>query len=165
VEEKEEEMSAVLLAVFNDYEAADRVRLELFRDGFPTDRVDLTAACDPGRAGCQPAELPRGKFIQYFGTLFKSDGDREYVANLAERLHSGAAVVTVHPRGTIETSRAARIIESGSPAEVAHRDLGHQALERAAASSEQPWIRHVLLEKSDAHCIYCRLFESTHHAH
>ena len=36
-------MSAVLLAVFNDYETADRVRLELFRDGFPTDRVDLTA--------------------------------------------------------------------------------------------------------------------------
>jgi hypothetical protein len=158
-------MSAVLLAMFNDYEAADRVRLELFRDGFPTDRVDLTAACDLGRAGCQPAELPRGKFLQYFGTLFKANGDREYVATLAERIDRGAAAVTVHPRGLIETRRAASIIESGSPAEVAHRDLGNQAWERAAANSEQPWIKHVLLEKSDAHCIYCRLFESTHHAH
>ena len=40
-----------------------------------------------------------------------------------------------------------------------------ESLERAAASSEQPWIKHMMLEKSDAHCIYCRLFESTHHAH
>ena len=53
-------MSAVLLAVFNDYETADRVRLELFRDGFPTDRVDLTAVCDLGRAACQPAAQPLG---------------------------------------------------------------------------------------------------------
>lgn len=156
-------MSAVLLAVFNDYEAADRVRLELFRDGFPTDRVDLTAACDLGRAGCQPAQQPLGKFIQYFGTLFKSAADRHYVATLAGRIDSGAAAVTVHPRGMVETQRAARIIESGSPAEVAHRDLENQTLERAAASAEQPWIKHVMLEKSDAHCIYCRLFDSTHH--
>jgi hypothetical protein len=158
-------MSAVLLAVFNDYETAERIRLELFRDGFPTDRVDLTAPCDLGRAACEPAEQPLGKFVQYFGTLFKSDGDRKYVADLAQRIDGGAAAVTVHPRGMVETRRAARIIEGGSPAEVAHRDLDNQALERAAANAEQPWIRHVLLEKSDAHCIYCRLFESTHHAH
>jgi hypothetical protein len=63
----------------------------------------------------------------------------------------------------VETQRAAQIIETGRPTEVAHRDLGNQALERAAANSEQPWIRHLWVEKSDAHCIYCRLFESTHH--
>jgi hypothetical protein len=158
-------MSAVLLALFNDYETADRVRLELFRDGFPTDRVDLTAVCDLGRAACEPADQPLGKFVQYFGTLFKSDADRQYVTTLAGRIDSGAAAVTVHPRGMVETRRAARILEEGHPAEVAHRDLENQAFERAAASSEQPWIRHVMLEKSNAHCIYCRLFESTHHAH
>ena len=49
-------MSSVLLAVFNDYEAADRVRVQLVRDGFPTDRVELTASCEPGRAGLHPAE-------------------------------------------------------------------------------------------------------------
>jgi hypothetical protein len=158
-------MSAVLLAVFNNYEAAERVRLELVRDGFPTDRVELTAACDPGRAAYVSVEAPRRKFVQYFRTLFKADADRQYAESLAERIECGAATVTVHPRGPVETSRAAKIIESGSPAEVAHRDLGNQGWEHAAARAEQPWIRHVLLERSDAHCIYCRLFDSTHHAH
>lgn len=158
-------MSAVLLAVFNSYEAADRVRLELVRDGFPTDRVELTAACEPGRAAYVPVEASRGKFEQYFRTLFKGDVDRPYAESLAERIDRGAATVTVHPRGPVETSRAATIIDSGNPAEVAHRDLGNQGWEHAAARAEQPWIRHVLLERSDAHCIYCRLFDSTHHAH
>jgi len=62
-------MSAVLLAVFNDYEAAERVRLTLFRDGFPTDRVELTATCELGRAGCEPADSVHGKCVQYFRTL------------------------------------------------------------------------------------------------
>jgi hypothetical protein len=156
-------MSAVLLAVFNDYESASRVRLELVRDGFPTDRVELTAACDPGRAAYVPAEGSRSKFAQYFRTLFKADADRQYAENLAERIDCGAAAVCVHPRGAVETTRAAKIIESGSPAEVAHRDLGNHGWEYAAARAEQPWISHVWLEKSDAHCIYCRLFDSTHH--
>jgi hypothetical protein len=161
---EEEDMSAVLLALFNDYEAADRVRVELVRDGFPTDRVELTAACEPGRAGCQPAELPHGKFVQYFRTLFKSDADRQYAEVLAERVDYGAATVTVHPRGAIETTRATKIIELGGPAEVAHRDLGNQAWEYAAARHEHPWIRNLWVDgKSDAHCIYCRLFESSHH--
>ncbi|MGH8323065.1 MAG: hypothetical protein ACRETD_04580, partial [Steroidobacteraceae bacterium] len=152
---------AVLLAVFNDYEAADRVRVELVRDGFPTDRVELTAACDPGRAGYEPAELPRGKFVQYFRTLLKSEADRQYVETLAERMDCGAATVTVHPRGAIETSRAAELFELAAPAEVIHRDLGHQTLEHAAARHEHPWIKHFWVDdKSDSHCIYCRLFES-----
>ena len=41
-------MSAVLLAVFNDFDTAERARLALFRDGFPTDRIQLTACSDPG---------------------------------------------------------------------------------------------------------------------
>ncbi len=40
-------MSAVLLAVFNEYGVADRVRTRLVGDGFPTDRVELTASCEP----------------------------------------------------------------------------------------------------------------------
>jgi hypothetical protein len=154
-------MSAVLLAVFNDYESAQRARLELVRDGFPTDRVELTAACEPGRAACFPAEELRGKFVQYFRILFKADADRPYAENLAERLDVGAAAaITVHPRGTIETSRATKIIEAASPAEVIHRNLRNRWWGFAAARAEQPWIRHVWLEKSDAHCIYCRLFDS-----
>jgi len=155
-------MSAVLLAVFNDYQSADRVRVDLVRDGFPTDRVDLTATCDPGRAAYVPADGPRGKFVRYFSILFKADADRQYVESLAERIHGGAATVTVHPRGAIETSRAAKIIESAGPAEVTHRNLdNHRWWGFAAARAAQPWITHVWLEKSDAHCIYCRLFDST----
>jgi hypothetical protein len=157
-------MSAVLLAVFNDYESARRARLELVRDGFPTDRVELTAVCEPGRAACFPAEDLRGKFVQYFRILFKAEADRQYAESLAERLDGGAAAtITVHPRGTIETNRATKIIESASPAEVVHRNLRSRWWGFAAAQAEQPWIRHVWLEKSDAHCIYCRLFESMGH--
>jgi len=154
-------MSAVLLAVFNDYESAQRARLELVRDGFPTDRVELTAACEPGRAGCFPAEDLRGRFVQYFRVLFKADADRQLAESLAGRVDCGAAAtITVHPRGTIETNRATRIIESGSPAEVVHRNLRSRWWGFAAARDEQPWIRHVWLEKSDIDCIYCRLFNS-----
>ncbi len=158
-------MSAVLLAVFNNYEAADRVRVELVRDGFPTDRVDLTATCDPGRAACEPAPQPRGKFVQYFRTLLKSDADRQYVETLAERIDGGAVAVTVHPRGPVETHRAAEIIGLAGPVEVTHRDLDNQPLEHAAARNDHPWISHFWVEgrSDDAHCIYCRLFESGRH--
>lgn len=154
-------MSAVLLAVFNNHETADRVRLELVRDGFPTDRIELTAACEPGRAACFPAEDLRAKFAQYFRILLKADADRQYAENLAQRLDTGAeAAITVHPRGAIETSRATKIMEAASPAEVVHRNLRNRWWGFAAARAEQPWIRHVWLEKSDIHCIYCRLFDT-----
>jgi len=64
-------MSAVILAVFNDYEAAERVRVMLVRDGFPTDRVELTASCELGRAGCEPADSLHA-CVQYFRTLLKA---------------------------------------------------------------------------------------------
>ena len=66
---EEDDMSAVLLALFNDYAVADRVRTVLVQDGFPTDRVELTACCDPGRAGMEPAKSPHEQFVQYFGSL------------------------------------------------------------------------------------------------
>jgi hypothetical protein len=102
--------------------------------------------------------------MQYYRTLFKSEEDFLYVEALTQRVDCGAATVTVHPRGDIETSRASKILESGSPAEVAHRDLGNQGLEQAAARSEHPWIKHLWVQwKGDAHCIYCRMFESDVH--
>jgi hypothetical protein len=157
-------MSAVLLAVFNDFAAADRVRMELMRDGFPTDRVELTAMCEPGRAALQPAESPHDRFMQYYRTLFKSDDDFPYVEALTDRVDCGAATVTVHPRGAIETTRASKILEAGSPEGLAHRDLASGGLEYAASSSEHPWIKHLWVQwRGDAHCIYCRMFESGPH--
>src|SRR2546427_3880805 len=104
-------MSAVLLAVFNDYETAERVRVTLVRDGFPTDRVELTAACELGRAGFEPADSLHGKCVQYFRTLLKGDDERQYPELLAQRVANGAATITVLPRGAIETARATEILQ------------------------------------------------------
>ena len=50
-------MGAVLLAVFKNHASAERVRSGLIRDGFPTDRVELTSQAEPGQAGIEPAAL------------------------------------------------------------------------------------------------------------
>jgi len=84
-------MSAVLLAVFNDYEAAERMRVTLFRDGFPTDRVHLTASCELGCAGLEPAGSAHAKCLQYFRTLLKREDEKELPEILAQRIDSGAA--------------------------------------------------------------------------
>jgi hypothetical protein len=157
-------MSAVLLAVFNEYGAADRVRTRLVRDGFPTDRVELTGSSEPGRAGLQPAPQPHDKFLQYFRTLLKEADEQPFVEALVRRVEGGAVTVTVHPRGAIETARAAEILENEGAAEVVGHDLASQAFERAAAPKEGPWVRHFMLENpTGADCIYCRLFPGHQH--
>jgi hypothetical protein len=150
-------MSAVMLGVFNDYETADLVRACLVRDGFPTDRVELTASCELGRAGCGPAPSVHGKFTQYFRTLLRNENDAEL---LAGRVESGAATITVHPRGTIETTRAGEILAAGGSLTVAECDLANQKMEYAAAHHDTPWVLNFLFHSSSkADCIYCRLFE------
>ena len=153
-------MSAVLLAVFNDYDAANRVRVDLVRDGFPTDRVELTACCEPGRAGCQPATALHDKFVQYFRTLFCNEDERQCADLLADRVDQGGATITVHPRGTLETTRATEILEKAAAVDILKHDLTKQKWEHAAASHEGPWIQHLWIENPHkAHCIYCRIFE------
>jgi len=146
--------------VFNDFETAERARTELVRDGFPTDRVEPTAYCEPGRAGLEPADSLHDKFAQYFRTLFTAQEEQRYADLLAERVERGVATITVHPRGAIETSRATEIFESVGSVEVAKHDLENQTLERAAGRQESPWIRHFWLEPGKSDCIYCRLFET-----
>lgn len=159
-------MSAVLLAVFNEYDVADRVRTRLVGDGFPTDRVELTASREPGRAGLHPAPSVRGKFIQYFGTLLSQDDERAFVEALAERIEAGAAAIAVHPRGAIETARAAEILENEGAMEVVGHDLENQAFEYAASPREGYWVRHFMLDNpTGADCIYCRLFPTHTHEH
>jgi hypothetical protein len=153
-------MSAVLLAVFNDYDTAERVRLDLFRDGFPTDRVELTACCEPGRAGCEPATSLHDKFVQYFRSLFNREDERACAELLADRVDQGVATITVHPRGAIETARATQILEGGAALEIMRHDLLNQKWEHAAASHEGPWVQNLWIENPHkAHCIYCRIFE------
>jgi len=159
-------MSAVLLAVFNEYDVADRVRTKLVGDGFPTDRVELTASCEPGRAGLHPAPSLRGKFVQYFRTLLCEEDERPFVEALAERIEGGAAAIAVHPRGMIETARAAEILETEGAAEVVGHDLENQTFEHAASRGEGYWVRHFMLDNpTGADCIYCRLFPTQQHEH
>jgi hypothetical protein len=159
-------MSAVMLAVFNGYEAADRVRTRLVSDGFPTDRVELTAATEQGRAGLTAAPSQRERFAQYFRTLLSRPDEQPFVTALAERVTAGAATIAVHPRGSIETSRAAEILEDEGAVEVIGHDLATQSFERAAATRDGYWVRHFMLDNpTGADCIYCRLFPAHKHEH
>jgi len=135
-------MSAVLLAVFNEYPAAEQVRTQLVKDGFPTDRVELTAVSDPGRAAEQPAASRRAKLEQYFRTLLNDRQEKSFVDALLERLNQGAAAVTVQPRGEIETVRAVQILEGAGAAEVVGHDLEDQSFEQAASRDDRPWVRY-----------------------
>jgi hypothetical protein len=153
-------MSAVLLAIFNDYAVADQVRMDLFHDGFPTDRVELTACCEPGRAALQAQDSPHGQFVKYFRNLLTDESERELAEQFAQRLDTGAAAIAVHPRGPVETSRATEILKHAGPSAVIQHDISNQAFEYAAARKAKPWVSHVWVENtSNAHCIYCALFE------
>jgi hypothetical protein len=156
-------MSAFLLAVFSDYATADRVRTALVADGFPTDRVDLTADCDRGRAAFAPAESPHDKFMLYFGALFGREDDQHAAEHFTDCVDCGAAIVAVHPRGTIEIARATQIVQAASPTEVIQHDLERQTLEFAAARHSVPWARHFWVESSsgsgESHCISCWMYE------
>jgi len=153
-------MSAVITAIFQEYGEADQVRLDLVRDGFPTDRVDLTAQCEPGRAALAPAGSSHEMLVRHFCTLFSGDRERAYVERVAERIEHGGAAVTIHPRGPLETVRVLEILQSAHPLEVAEHDLSSQAFEHAAAAHARPWIRSFWVDTDHpADCIYCRLFE------
>lgn len=153
-------MSAVMTATFDDCGAAEQVRLELIRDGFPTDRVDLTSDGEPGRAALTPASSTHDRLVRYFRAIFSTRNELFLAERLAERIEHGGAAVTVHPRGALETSRARAILESARPLELVQHDLANQRLEHAAALHERPWIRSFWVESEHSEdCIYCRLFE------
>lgn len=151
-------MSAVLLGVFDDSLIAERSRVALVRDGFATDRVDVTSQASEGRSRHVPAATAHERFFRHFWTLL---GERDLLAaeDLTRRVGQGAAVVTVHPRGTIETTRATQILAEHGMSLLVEHDLDNQRLERAAADHDSPpWIRHLWVEpRPDTDCLYCRL--------
>jgi hypothetical protein len=153
-------MSAVLLAIFNDHATADRIRMELFQDGFPTDRVELTACCEPGRAALLPADCLHNQLVKYFRSLFTHDSERDLPEQFAGRVENGAATITVHPRGPVETVRVAEILSHADSVEIANHEMTHQSFEHAAARNPRPWVSNFWMESdSEDLCIYCRLFE------
>lgn len=138
-------MGAVILALFDRFDDAEDVRTELVNDGFPTDRVELTASREQGRAAVQPAESSRGKFVQYFGTLLKQDVEPRFVQELAKRVAAGRInTIAVHPRGDVETSRATQILEKHDASQVLAHDLQKQEFEHAASQQTDPWLARLL---------------------
>jgi hypothetical protein len=158
-------MSAVLLAVFDDFETAERARLALFRDGFPTDRIEITARHEPGRVTSDPALPLHDRLAQYFRTLFAHADGAQHAHRLADRIEHGAATITVLPRGDIEVRRAAELLGHARPGEMLERDLQDQSWEFAAAPRSLPWVRTLWVESGPdtPHCVYCRLFPGSAH--
>jgi hypothetical protein len=143
-------MSAVLLAVFKEHTVADRVRTQLVRDGFPTDRVELTSARDPGQVKLEPAASRREQYEQYFSALLNGDRAGPFVRSLVDRIDQGAAAVAVHPRGSVETARAAQILEHAGAVEVRAHELDNQFLKQAASREDGYWVRELLPENLGA---------------
>jgi len=133
-------MSAVLLGIFNEFKAAERVRVELVRDGFPTDRVELTAGCEPGRAGIGPADSPHGRLVQYFRVLFTFEDERHHAEQLAKRVDNGAATITVHPRGSMETARATQILLNAPAEQLLSHDVVNNNPQCTVANTARPWL-------------------------
>jgi hypothetical protein len=140
-------MAAVLVALYENYATADRVRTELVSDGFPTDRVELTSGREPGQAGNIPAASPQERLRKYFDTLFDPDGEgiAGYGDFFADRVANGASAVTVHPRGDVEIDRATQILERHGPIEMEHKGLTDDIqFERAAVEDREPLVKKVL---------------------
>jgi hypothetical protein len=137
-------MPAVLVALYDDYATAAAVRTELVHDGFPTDRVQLTATREPGAAGVIPSRTARVRFRKYFRTLFDREDQRGYADFFAEHVCSGAVAVTVHPRGEREIARAQQILKRSTPRALGAQHLEDTALEQAASKHEQTLLQQVV---------------------
>ena len=141
-------MSAVLVAAFNDHATADAVRTRLVKDGFPTDRVELTSCQELGQVKLVPRASVGEKLTEYFAKLFQSGGNGERSARLFQRaVLDGKATIAVQPRGDIETQRALELLNDAGPVELRGADLDNQTLEHAATETETPvitWMGKVL---------------------
>ena len=143
-------MSAVLVVVFNDHATAEGVRTRLVKDGFATDRVELTSLQELGQVELVPREGLDAKLTEYFRKLFQSDGndEREGSVRLFQRaVLEGKAAIAVQPRGDIETRRALQLLNESAPVALRSADLENQPLEHAATeegTSMLTWMGKVL---------------------
>ncbi len=143
-------MSAVLVAVFNDHATAQAVRTRLVKDGFPTDRVELTSCQELGQAKLVPRDGVDAKLTEYFRNLFQTgdngNGER-WVRPFQRAVLDGKAALAVQPRGDVETQRAIQLLNESGPIELRGADLEQQTLEHAATETETPvitWMGKVL---------------------
>jgi hypothetical protein len=109
-------MTPVIVALFDDYGIADRVRTELVADGLPTDRVELTSLLETGQADAEPGDAFVARVSNYFHTLLDQsephNGDAEA---LAQRVRNGNSAITVHPRTDYEIDSVRAILHRNKP--------------------------------------------------
>lgn len=112
-------MTPVIVALFEDYGIADRVRTELVADGFPTDRVELTSLIETGQADSEPGDAFVARVSNYFHTLLDQgehhNGDAD---EFAQRVHGGNSAIAVHPRTDYEIDSARHILHRNKPVAV-----------------------------------------------
>ncbi len=113
-------MTPVIVALFDDYGIADRVRTQLVQDGFPTDRVELTSLLETGQADAEPGDAFVARVSNYFHTLLDQDERHDGKAGeLAGRVRRGNSAIAVHPRTDYEIDSARRILHRNHPVAVA----------------------------------------------
>src|SRR3569833_2794906 len=105
-------MTPVIVALYDDFSVAQRVRPELVADGFPTDRVALTSRAESGQADTEPGETYWHKVSQYFHTIFDQTGNSTSADQFAERVRNGSSAITVHPRSEHEIDHARTILQN-----------------------------------------------------
>jgi|SRR5882757_5901074 len=110
-------MTPVIVALYDDFGVAQRVRTELVADGFPTDRVELTSQTESGQADAEPGESYWRKVSNYFHTLFDQTGDSASADQFADRVRKGSSAITVHPRSDHELDSARTILRQHHPAD------------------------------------------------
>jgi hypothetical protein len=130
-------MSALVVALYDNHIAAERVRTRLVQEGFPTDRVELTSSDEPGQAAVVgPGHDLEAQLEEYFSALFDRIDELPNVHFFVDGVTQGHAALTVHPRSEIETNRALEIMEEAQPLEICDHDLEDQLLERAASPDD-----------------------------
>lgn len=112
-------MTPVIVALFDDYGIADRVRTELVADGFPTDRVELTSLLETGQADSEPGDAFVARLSNYFHTLLDQGEERNGDADaLTRRVQAGNSAIAVHPRTDYEIRSARHILHRNKPVAV-----------------------------------------------
>lgn len=132
-------MQDIIVALYDDHATAVSLRTALVKDGFATDRVEVTSPREHRQAEQGPAADLETNVSDYFRTLSADEGAEHRLQPFAEAVIRGASAVTVHPRGEEEIRRAERLIDRHKPRDVYRylpEDAAHVAdrkIERAAS--------------------------------
>jgi hypothetical protein len=110
-------MTPVIVALFDDYVIASRVRTELVADGMPTDRVELTSLAETGQADSEPGDAFVARVSNYFHTLLDQGEERSNggAEAFAQRVRNGNSAITVHPRTDYEIDSVRAILRRHKP--------------------------------------------------